>query len=61
MKIPNKRELQQIGYNHSLDFYIKGLIKRSFTKTLLQKPYSSLVIDATLIQQIIFHVSERIF
>ena len=39
MKIPNKRELQQIAYNHSSDIGFKD-----FTV----KPYYFLLIDATL-------------
>ena len=43
MKIPNKRELQQIAFNHSSDIDFMNLYKK-FTA----KPYSFLVIDATL-------------
>ena len=43
MKIPNKRELQQIAFNHSSD---KDFI--NFYKKCTGKPYSFLVIDATL-------------
>ena len=46
MKIPNKRELQQIAINHSSDINTKDSIEiyRKFT----DKPYSFLVIDTTL-------------
>ena len=46
MKIPNKRELQQIAINHSSDVNTKDFIEiyRKFT----HKPYSFLVIDTTL-------------
>ena len=46
MKIPNKRELQQIAINHSSDINTKDFIEiyRKFT----DKPYSFLVIDTTL-------------
>ena len=45
MKIPNKRKLQQIAYNHS-SFIIKDFM--SLYKKCASKPYSFLVIDATL-------------
>ena len=46
MKIPNKRELQQIAINHSTDINTKDFIEiyRKYT----DKPYSFLVIDTTL-------------
>ena len=46
MKIPNKRELQQIAINHSSDINTKDFIEiyRKYT----DKPYSFLVIDTTL-------------
>ena len=46
MKIPNKRELQQIAINHSADINTKDVIEiyRKFT----DKPFSFLVIDTTL-------------
>ena len=43
LKIQNKRELQQIAFNHSSDIDFMNLYKK-FTA----KPYSFLVIDATL-------------
>ena len=46
MKIPNKRELQQMAINHSLD-----INTRDFTeiyRKCTDKPYSFLVIDTTL-------------
>ena len=43
MKIPNKKELQQILYNHSSDLdFIMNLYRQCTTE-----PYSFLVIDAT--------------
>ena len=42
MKIPNKRELQQIAFNHSLDIDFLYLYKKCFAKS-----YSFLVIDAS--------------
>ena len=46
MKIPNKRELQQIALNHSSDINSKDFIK--IYKKCTAKPYSFLVNDATL-------------
>ena len=46
MKIPNKRELQQIATNHSSDINTKDFIK--VYKKCTDKPYSFLVIDSTL-------------
>ena len=46
MKIPNKRELQQIVLNHSSDIDFKDFTK--FLKIRTLEPYSFLVIDTTL-------------
>ena len=46
MKITNKRELQQIPLNHSSDIDSKDFIK--IYKKCTAKPYSFLVVDATL-------------
>ena len=46
MKIPNKRELQQISINHSSDINTKDFI--NIYKKCTDKPYSFLVIDTTL-------------
>ena len=46
MKIPNKRELQQIALNHSSDIDFKGFMK--IYKKYTAKPYSFLVNDTTL-------------
>ena len=46
MKIPNKRELQQIAINHSSDINTKDFI--NIYKKCTDKPYSFLVIDTTL-------------
>ena len=46
VKIPNKRELQQITLNHSSDINSKGFIK--IYKKYTARPYSFLVNDATL-------------
>ena len=46
MKIPNKRELQQIALNHSSDIDFKDFMK--IYKKNTKEPYSSLVSDKTL-------------
>ena len=46
MKIPNKRELQQITLNHSSGISSKGFIK--IHKKFTAEPYSFLVNNATL-------------
>ena len=46
MKIPNKQELQQIACNHSSDIDFKDFI--NLYKKRTEKPYSFLVIAATL-------------
>ena len=46
MKISNKRELRQIAFNHSSDIDFKNFMK--LYKKYTVKPYSFLVIDATL-------------
>ena len=46
MKIPNKREIQQIAINHSSDIDIKDFVK-IYTKCT-DAPYSFLVNDTTL-------------
>ena len=46
MKIPNKRELQQIAINHSPDIDFKDLVK--IYKKCTDDPYSFLVNDTTL-------------
>ena len=45
-KIPNKGKLQQIAFNHSLDIDFKDFM--NLYKKCTAKPYSFLVIDATL-------------
>ena len=47
MKIPNKRELQQITLNHSSGIDFKDFIK--IYKKCTDKQYSFLVNDATLV------------
>ena len=46
MKIPNKRELQQIAINHSYDINTKDFIE--IYRKCIDKPYSFLVIDTIL-------------
>ena len=46
IKVPNKRELQQIAFNHSSDIDFKYLM--NLYKKYTAKPHSFLVIDATL-------------
>ena len=46
MKIPSKRELQQIAFNHSSDIDFQDFI--NLYKKCTEKPYSFLVIDTTL-------------
>ena len=46
MKIPNKRELQQIAYNHSSDIDFQDFM--DLYKKCTAKLYSFLVIDTTL-------------
>ena len=46
MKIPNKQELQHIAFNHLSDIYFRDLMNSY--KKCTAKPYSFLVIDATL-------------
>ena len=46
MKIPNKHELQQNAFDHLSDIYFKDFI--NLYKKCIAKPYSFLIIDATL-------------
>ena len=46
IKIPNKRELQHTAFNHSSDIDVRDFI--NLNKKCTAKPYSFLVIDATL-------------
>ena len=58
IKVANKRDLQQITFNHSSDIDFQDFM--NLYKICTVQPYSFLVID-TILHQIIFHVSERIF
>ena len=46
MNIPNKTELQQVVYNHSSNIVLKDFM--NLYKKCSSKPYSFLIIDATL-------------
>ena len=46
MEIPNKRELQQIAFNHSCDIDSQDFM--NLYKKCTEKPYSFLVINITL-------------
>ena len=46
MKIPSRRELQQIAFNHSSDIDFQDFM--NLCKMCTGKPYSFLVIGATL-------------
>ena len=46
MKIPNKRELQQVAINHSSDINTGDFIE--IYRKCTDKPYSFLVVDTTL-------------
>ena len=47
MKIPNKRELQQIAFNHPSDIDFHDFM--NLYKKCTAKPYSFLVIDTTIV------------
>ena len=59
MKIPNKRELQQIALNHSSDINSKDFIK--IYKKYTAEPYSFLVNDATLASDNPLRLRKNIF
>ena len=59
MKIPNKRELQQIALNHSLDINTKDFIK--IYKKCNSVPYSFLVNDATLVSDNLLRFRKNLF
>ena len=46
MKVSNKRELQQIAFNHSWDIDFQDFM--NLYKKCIAKPYSFLIIDTTL-------------
>ena len=59
MKIPNKRELRQISFNHSLGTDFQDFMNTYRNSTA--EPRSFLVIDTTLASHNSLHASERIF
>ena len=59
MKIPNKRELQQISFNHPSDIDLQNLMNPYKRSTV--EPYSFLVIDTTLLSNNSLRFIERIF
>ena len=58
MKIPNKRELQQIAFNHSSDTDFKDFI--TFYKKCTGNAYSFLVTDATLASDNPLHLTKNL-
>ena len=58
MKIPNKRVLQKIAFNHSSDIHFQDFM--NLYKSSTEKLYSFLFL-ILLLHQIILHVSGRIF
>ena len=58
MKVPNKRELQQIAFNHLSDMDFQDCMNLS--KKCAAKPYSFVVINTTLASDNLSHL-ERIF
>ena len=48
MKIPNKRELQQIAFNHSSGIDFRDFSRLNLYKKCTAKPYSFLVADTSL-------------
>ena len=54
MKIPDMRELQQVAFNHSSGIDLQDFM--NLYKTCTAKAYSFFIFD-----QVIFHISERIF
>ena len=59
MKIPNKRDLQQIAFNHSSDIDFHDFV--NLYKKFTAKPYSFLIIDTTSYIRLFFTFLERIF
>ena len=58
MKIPNKRELQEIAFNHSSDIDFQDFI--NFYKKCTAEPYSILVIDTTLASDNSFRIRKNL-
>ena len=58
LKVPNKRELQQISLNRSSDIDFKNFIK--IYKKCIAEPYSFLVNDATLPSEYLFRFRKNL-
>ena len=58
MKIPNKRELQEIAINHLSDINTKDFIE--INGKCRDKPYSFLVIDTTLPSNILLRFRKNL-
>ena len=59
MKIPNKRELQLIAFNHSSDNDFQDFMR--LCRKCTAKPYCFSVIDATLESDNFLHFKKKIF
>ena len=59
MKIPNKRELQQMAFNHSSDIDFQDLM--NLYKKSTSKPYSFLIIDTTFASDNPSHFRKNLF
>ena len=58
MKIPNKRELEQVAFNHLSDLGFKDFMNPY--KKFSSKPYSVLMIHATLASDISLHLRKNV-
>ena len=59
MKIPNKRELQQIAFNHSSDIDFQDFM--NLYKKCTAKPYIFLGIDTTLASDNLLRFRKNLF
>ena len=59
MKIPNKRELQEIAFNHPADIDFQDFM--NLYENCTEKPYSFFWLLKLFLHQIILHVLEGIF
>ena len=58
MKIPHKRELQQIAFNHSSDIEFQDFM--NLYKKCTEKPHSLLVIDTNLASDNLLHFKKHL-
>ena len=58
MKIPSKRELQQIAFNHSSDIDFQDFMH--LYKKCTAEPYSFLVVDTTLASDNVLHFRKNL-